>query len=914
MSRRRLAWFATALALSACADAPTPSSEGGRVAVAVAPLDLPGVTDVRYTLTVVAGGQTVWTRTLDSSAYGDGSGSLSYVGTCDADAGDNVVQLVLDGILVGSTWLDETTDFSNPAPAGSPVTRTVACDPNRDTPVDFQLTVARAARQGFFDVAVSFRDVFCSAKLDCEKDVGAGAEPLTLLSNPLTGAREQTAVLALACTAGPDAAATYLYMDDLVVSCADATTYTVGPDGGPGNLNPPFPGPTNATDLLFQAAVYRGVEPLAGAHKAYWNVALGLNQAAYGAHGTCTLTTRATASEEVLADGLTPAGVTWPYLSWSVPLVSGGAVACSHHGLGDDNGVAVAYTALDGETFTVGFAPTLGTTTRVNASAPLFGDGRDGDLVVTAGSFDPTAEIGGTTRTGAAADAYAVVVTAVGAGSVTTATPVTGIASGDVVLLHFAQGEGADALVGGFDLLTVADASGSTITTVEPIDPARYTGGTATTLVVQRVPQYADVTLGAGGTVTAAAWNPGRAPTATAGVGTGTVAFLVSGTLTLDGAIDVSERGFAGGEAAVAGPEDARTVEITTGGDNGGSGATQSKGGDGGGTGLGGRGGNTYYAGGAAGRAGGGGGSSNDNSGRGFEGSGGGGAAPYGSGGTWGSATTLTHGGGAAAGGGGGAGGMSTDFGSAFVAARADGAGGGTNRSYGNGGRGSDGARGGGIVWLRAATLAGSGDVTASGGSGGSGGGGGGGIGYDGSGGGGGGAGADGAAGGTVLILYASSTWSGSASATGGHGGGGGGGGAGDGGGAGGGGGGGVGGGGGGAGSRMPSGTPSTAASDGGAGGYVGWCASTNAETPSARGGVNGGGGSSLSGSCTTSGSNQGGSSGGNGTNGQNGSPTVDGGAGGRGGDPYNTIWAGGGGGGQAGDRGQDGFVGLTAL
>jgi len=38
--------------------------------------------------------------------------------------------------------------------------------------------VVRAANQGFFDVAVSFDDIFCAAKFDCEN---ADHTPLELL-------------------------------------------------------------------------------------------------------------------------------------------------------------------------------------------------------------------------------------------------------------------------------------------------------------------------------------------------------------------------------------------------------------------------------------------------------------------------------------------------------------------------------------------------------------------------------------------------------------------------------------------------------------------------------------------------------------------------------------------------------------
>ncbi len=80
----------------------------------------------------------------------------------------------------------------------------------------------RDANQGFFDVAINFEDVFCSAKLDCTYD-NDGNVPINLLFDPVTGERRQTAVVALACTQGPNADnRTHLHVTDVRYRCGSA--------------------------------------------------------------------------------------------------------------------------------------------------------------------------------------------------------------------------------------------------------------------------------------------------------------------------------------------------------------------------------------------------------------------------------------------------------------------------------------------------------------------------------------------------------------------------------------------------------------------------------------------------------------------------------------------------------------------
>lgn len=289
---RRDAWGALAvalLALAACGQGPPPAQDDhARVAITAAALRLPGISDVAYTVTVRNGAdQVVWSKAVSSAQYGDGAGAFAYVGTCDADSNPNQVQLVIDRLVDSDGATIDPATYRNPSPVIQPVT----CVANTDTPVLFDITVVRAAQQGFFDVAVEFDEIFCSAKLDCQD---------AFLHSQSSGERGPSAILGFACTAG-NGDPTWLYFaDDVVLQCGDRT-YFVDPTGGPGNLGADPP-------ALFQIAVYRGREAFAGLEKCYWNVAFGLDPS----EAPCTLTAQATATSKAFVDGHTPTGAVRP--------------------------------------------------------------------------------------------------------------------------------------------------------------------------------------------------------------------------------------------------------------------------------------------------------------------------------------------------------------------------------------------------------------------------------------------------------------------------------------------------------------------------------------------------------------------------------------------------------------------------
>jgi len=262
----------------------------------------------------------------------------SYVGPCDADAGDNVVSLSLVS-LEDATGTLPTSDYVNPT-LPDPLTQTVTCDPNVDTPVTFNISVMRTATQGFFDVAVSFSDIFCSAKLDCGATTDS-ADDLNLLHRA-GGGRDMTAVLALACTGGAGAD-THLYLDNVEIDCGGANP-TVVDVSGQGNVDLDVAPSANPDGYLFGAMVSRGSEAIYD--KAYWNVSLGLDEASFPATD-CRLTTTATASDGPLDGGSTPDNTTWPIIEWDVVLSTSGARACTQHPLnGTPAGVAATYTPL----------------------------------------------------------------------------------------------------------------------------------------------------------------------------------------------------------------------------------------------------------------------------------------------------------------------------------------------------------------------------------------------------------------------------------------------------------------------------------------------------------------------------------------------------------------------------------------
>jgi hypothetical protein len=120
--------------------------------------------------------------------------------------------------------------------------------------------------------------------------------------------------------------------------------------------------------------------------------------------------------------------------------------------------------------------------------------------------------------------------------TLTTSAPIGApMQRGDVILVQQARGVGA----GQWELNQVLTVSGSQFTLAQPLAHSYLTDPNgASRAQVVRVLQFRNLTIPAGSTISPSVWD---------GFTGGITAFLVSGELSVDGSIDVSARGFAGG-------------------------------------------------------------------------------------------------------------------------------------------------------------------------------------------------------------------------------------------------------------------------------------------------------------------------------------------------------------------------------
>jgi len=200
-----------------------------------------------------------------------------------------------------------------------------------------------------------------------------------------------------------------------------------------------------------------------------------------------------------------------------------------------------------------------GHTFSVSSSSAFFGDGSDGSVVINGPVNINTQTI---TVSRSEPDGVVSVVSDVGVNSVTVADA-SGFYTDDMVLLMNLQGTSGDSVnVGNYEFIPVASVVGNVITFTADIAQT-YGSPASQNIILQRVPQYDDVTVTGSGVLTANGFD---------GSTGGVVAFFASGTLNVQsgGRIDVSARGFRGGSSS--GPE-GHTGRTTTGGGAGGSGS-----------------------------------------------------------------------------------------------------------------------------------------------------------------------------------------------------------------------------------------------------------------------------------------------------------------------------------------------------
>ena len=367
---RQLKLIAPLMGLAFAGCAGEGGSEGRGVTVAVAPLTLPGVSDVCYTLEVQNDvGQSVWSEEhVCSSQYGNSVGAITYIGPCDAldnaptdGSAKNTVTLTIENIYTSDVDPDNYTlgaiaddEWDNPcgryrpgsqygsdvaqnADGFGPCQLSFECIENADVEVEFNVTIMRDANQGFFDIAVNFEDVFCSAKFDSCYGEDAGADPIELLFDA-EGERAWTSVFGFACTAGPGADIdTHLMFSRIQIVCDDVVRAEIDPTQQAGNNSVTL---TSGQEIGY--GIYRGEEQLqcppgGSCNKLYWNLAFNLEDIE-ALDGSCTINFSATVDDagDGFAQGLpVTTGLVYPYLDVVAPVTHDGAAFSQQNGLNE---------------------------------------------------------------------------------------------------------------------------------------------------------------------------------------------------------------------------------------------------------------------------------------------------------------------------------------------------------------------------------------------------------------------------------------------------------------------------------------------------------------------------------------------------------------------------------------------------
>ncbi len=210
---------------------------------------------------------------------------------------------------------------------------------------------------------------------------------------------------------------------------------------------------------------------------------------------------------------------------------------------------SVAYTTLDNFNNTVYLDIANSTnysisngSVKVEQIAYGYGTGADGACTVSANKEINTGSCVGRAN-GDAVNFRVTANVAAGSNSVTLSSAPTGLAIGDEILIINLQGTAADyGNVGKYDTAYITGINGNTLA----LDSNLVNGydGTTQKIMVQRIPQYTDVTINAGVNWYPSAWD---------GTKGGVMMFKANGTVTVNGTITVAGRGYRGGAADIAG-------------------------------------------------------------------------------------------------------------------------------------------------------------------------------------------------------------------------------------------------------------------------------------------------------------------------------------------------------------------------
>lgn len=157
----------------------------------------------------------------------------------------------------------------------------------------------------------------------------------------------------------------------------------------------------------------------------------------------------------------------------------------------------------------------------ITTSSNFFGDGSDGSLTISSNTTEAPID----SSCSGTIDTYSL-----------TATNASFVA-GQKILIHQTRGTNA----GVYQLTSIASYTAGTITTADPLEIS-YSSTGSNKAQVRVLKQHTDVTVNAGITYTAKAWNP------TTGVG-GIIGWYANGTTTINGTVTADAKGFIGGNS-----------------------------------------------------------------------------------------------------------------------------------------------------------------------------------------------------------------------------------------------------------------------------------------------------------------------------------------------------------------------------
>ncbi|MDP1661800.1 MAG: hypothetical protein Q8L55_07775, partial [Phycisphaerales bacterium] len=237
----------------ACADVadPLPSGPTGEVEIAVASLEYQDILGAKYEITVKDGATVVYQAQVTTADYGSPDGRLLFIAPCVAgDAGPKPNQVIVELLEVYVSGQSLPLKHNDGAYFPPPVEKTITCTENADVRADFLLTFVRRAQQGFADIVVQIRDIFCSYKVSCEDN---------LMAAPTTPyAPGPTLVTGFACTDGDGASSKFIGFEGTLCCDGDTvcTTLSIGAGGAASWSAPGFG--------VLDTQSYQGAEEILG--------------------------------------------------------------------------------------------------------------------------------------------------------------------------------------------------------------------------------------------------------------------------------------------------------------------------------------------------------------------------------------------------------------------------------------------------------------------------------------------------------------------------------------------------------------------------------------------------------------------------------------------------------------------------